>query len=352
MIQEQLQKQLEHLTFKRRHTTQMINTDIKQQDDSPLEAPKIPIGISSCLIGERVRFDSGHKNNAYITKTLCEYFDFQPFCPEVSIGLGIPREPIRLVSDATNGEVRCIGTKDATLDVTAPLTACAKNQFHWISHLSGYIFKKDSPSCGMERVKVYHNNNPRREGVGIYASEILKAFPYMPTEEEGRMGDAGLRENFIKRVFLYKRWQDLIKTQPSKKLLVEFHARHKLIYMSHNQNQTRELGQLVSQIGNVETKEYCDQYISKATNIIRKPSNRKNHTNVLKHIQGYLKRTIDTDDKAELEHTIEQYRQGYLPLIVPITLLRHHFRKYPDPYIDQSYYMQPHPRELMLQNVL
>lgn len=317
-----------------------------------LSSNKIAIGISSCLLGEPVRFDSGHKNNAYITKTLSEYFEFKPFCPEVSIGLGIPREPIRLISDQLDGEVTCVGTKNSALDVTVKLRECAQNQLHWASDLSGYIFKKDSPSCGMERVKVYHNNHPRRSGVGIYAAVILEELPNLPTEEEGRLGDAKLRENFIKRIFIYKRWQDLIKSQPSKNSLVAFHARHKLIFMSHNQTQTKELGQLVGQIGNIETQEYCERYISKVTDIVRTPASTKNHTNVLKHIQGYLKRKLDKDDKQELEHTIEQYRLGYLPLIVPITILRHHFRKSPDDYIAQAYYMQPHPRELMLQNAL
>ncbi|SMF48523.1 Uncharacterized conserved protein YbgA, DUF1722 family [Alteromonadaceae bacterium Bs31] len=326
----------------------MNNPHVQEQG----EQSKIPIGISSCLIGEKVRFDSGHKNNTYITKTLNEYFQFKPFCPEVSIGLGIPREPIRLVSDELDGEVRCIGTKDPDLDVTAELSSCAESQFHWVSELSGYIFKKDSPSCGMERVKVYTKNNPTRSGVGVYASAILQAFPNLPVEEEGRLGDTRLRENFIKRVFIYKRWQDLNKSQWSKKSLVDFHARHKLIFMSHNQTKTRELGQLVSQLGSVDLQDLCSQYITAVTDILRKPTNTKNHTNVLKHIQGYLKRSLEVDDKAELEHTIEQYRLGYLPLIVPITILRHHFRKHPDPYIEQSYYMQPHPRELMLQNTL
>ena len=166
------------------------------------------------------------------------------------------------------------------------------------------------------------------------------------------MGDARLRENFIKRVFIYKRWQDLNKSKPSNKSLIDFHARHKLIFMSHSQAKTRELGQLVIQLGTMDLRDYCSQYITVVTDIIRKPTNRKNHTNVLKHIQGYLKRTIDSDDKVELENTIEPPRLGYLPPIVPITILRHHFRKYPAPYIDQSYYMQPHPCELMLQNTL
>ena len=310
------------------------------------------VGISSCLLGERVRFDSGHKNNTYITKTLSDYFEFRSFCPEVSIGMGIPREPIRLVSEVMDGEVRCVGTKNEDLDVTTDLIACAEKQLDWISGLSGYIFKKDSPSCGMERVKVYYKNNPRRSGIGMFAGVVLKECPNLPVEEEGRLGDALLRENFIKRVFIYKRWQTLTHSMPSKKSLVDFHARHKLIFMSHSQEKTRKLGQLVSQLSHIDMQSYLNEYISAVTDILKKPANRKNHANVLKHIQGYLKRDLDSGDKKELTDMIERYRQGYLPLIVPITILRHHFRKSPDDYIERSYYMQPHPAELMLQNTL
>ena len=319
---------------------------------SALVDDRLAIGISSCLLGERVRFDSGHKNHSYITQTLAEYFDFRPFCPEVAIGLGIPREPIRLVAENPAGEVRCVGTKNPDRDVTEPLKAIASEQFEWISGLDGYIFKKDSPSCGMERVKVYTRDMPKRDGIGIYAAEILRAFPHLPVEEEGRLGDAGLRENFIKRVFLYRRWRQLIDGNPSRNDLVSFHARHKLIYMSHNQNTARELGRVVAAIGDMSIEEFTEQYFSAVSDLLRKPANRKNHANVLKHIQGYLKRDLESDDRQELEQTIEQYRQGYLPLIVPITLLRHYFRKHPDPYIDQSWYMQPHPQELMLHNLL
>ncbi|WNO11510.1 DUF523 and DUF1722 domain-containing protein [Teredinibacter sp. KSP-S5-2] len=319
----------------------------KKQTNTP-----IAIGISSCLLGEKVRFDTGHKNNDYITKTLSQYFQFRGFCPEVSIGLGIPREPIRLVTDTIDGEVRCIGTKTPELDVTDKLTQCGKDQLDWVKTLSGYIFKKDSPSCGMERVKVYYKNNPKRNGVGLFASVITQHCPNLPTEEEGRLGDAMLRENFIKRVFLYHRWQQLIGSNPSKKQLVRFHAQHKLIYMSHNQSKTRKLGQLVAKIGEFEQNDYCEQYLQQVTDILSKPATRKNNTNVLKHIQGYLKRQLDTDDKQELEETIEQYRTGLVPLIVPITILKHHFRKFPDQYIDDSLYMQPHPQELMLRNQL
>jgi uncharacterized protein YbgA (DUF1722 family)/uncharacterized protein YbbK (DUF523 family) len=313
---------------------------------------KLLIGISSCLLGERVRFDSGHKNNSYITKTLTDYFEFRPFCPEVAIGLGIPREPIRLVAEEAGGTVRCVGTRNIEMDVTEKLAAAAQEQFNWIAGLDGYIFKKDSPSCGMERVKVYTRTMPKREGVGVYAAEILKKFPYLPVEEEGRLGDAALRENFVKRVFFFRRWRHLLNSKPTKNDCVEFHARHKFIYMSHNQDVTRQLGKFVANIGNITIEEFCAQYIETVTALMRKPTDRRNHANVLKHIQGYLKRDIASDDRQELEEAIERYRQGYLPLIVPVTLLRHFFRKHPDPYIENAWYMQPHPRELMLHNAL
>lgn len=320
--------------------------------NDPTAPTKIPLGISSCLLGQKVRFDSGHKHNAYITQTLGEFFSFEPFCPEVSIGLGIPREPIRLVAAGDEGSVRCVGTKNPELDVTDALSDCGKAQAHWVAGVYGYIFKKDSPSCGMERVKVYHRSSARREGRGLFAAQIMDAFPDLPVEEEGRLGDAGLRENFVKRVFLYKRWRDLVEGKPKARDIVDFHARHKLIYMSHNQTKARALGRLVAGIGEHDLASFCDTYLAAVTDLLRKPATRRNHCNVLKHIQGYLKRKLDADDRAELDKMIEDYRLGYIPLIVPITILRHHFRKYPDTYINRSYYMNPHPRELMLHNLL
>ena len=175
----------------------------KTDNPDQLASERLSIGISSCLLGERVRFDSGHKNHSYITKTLSDYFEFRPFCPEVAIGLGIPREPIRLVSDVLGGEVRCVGTKDPDKDVTAPLKSVAREQFEWIAGLDGYIFKKDSPSCGMERVKVYTKNMPERNGVGIYAAEILEAFPHLPVEVENLGADfLGLRDADVPEALL------------------------------------------------------------------------------------------------------------------------------------------------------
>ncbi|MCB1663383.1 MAG: DUF1722 domain-containing protein [Pseudomonadales bacterium] len=309
---------------------------------------KIQIGISSCLLGEQVRYDGGHKNNSYIVQTLGQYFEFHPFCPEVSIGLGVPRETIRLVEQQER--ILCVGTKTPELDVTEKLIQCANEQQSWQQSLCGYILKKDSPSCGMERVKVYRNEQPQKIGVGLYAKQMMSNFPHLPIEEEGRLGDPVLRENFIHRVFIFQRWKQMLSQNVKAAAITEFHARHKLILMSHDQHQYRRLGQLVSTISQWDIGEFCARYLTTLMTILKIPATRKNHVNVLQHIQGYLKRDLDKEDKKELSETIEQYRSGLLPLIVPITLLRHHFRKCPNEYINNSYYMAPHPAELMLLN--
>ncbi len=309
---------------------------------------KIPIGISSCLLGENVRFDGGHKRDAYITGTLSEYFEFHPVCPEMAIGLGAPRPTLRLVK--TDNQVRCVGVKDETVDVTEKLHDFANRIKPLHAELCGYILKKDSPSCGMTRVKVYSNNQPHREGVGIYAQTLMENNPLMPVEEEGRLGDSGLRENFIQRVYVYHRWQTLLKDGLSVAKLTQFHARHKLIIMSHGDYQP--LGRLLTTASAENLAEIAEQYISLLMALLKKVVTRGQHVNVLQHIQGYLKKELSADEKAELGEIFERYRIGELPLIVPITLLKHHFRKTPDPYIEESFYMSPYPQELNLINQL
>lgn len=316
--------------------------------DTPAAA-KIPVGVSSCLLGEKVRYDGGHKNNAYIAKTLGQYFDLQPFCPELDIGLGTPRKPIRL-SRQGPGAIRCIPVDAPEPDYTEPLLASADRKGNWHSGLCGYILKKDSPSCGMERVKIWSDAMPVREGVGIYAGRLMQNFPYLPVEEEGRLGDAVLRENFIQRVFVMHRWFQLVEDGLTLKALLDFHARHKLIIMSHDQNRYRELGRLLAATTKGEVAEVADEYLLDLMKALKVPATRGNHVNVLQHIQGYLKKPLDSGDKLELVETIEKYRLGQLPLIVPITLLNHFFRKHPDPYIANSWYMHPYPAEMSLQN--
>jgi uncharacterized protein YbgA (DUF1722 family)/uncharacterized protein YbbK (DUF523 family) len=313
--------------------------------------PKIPIGISSCLLGEAVRYDGGHKRDAYITGTLSEYFEFRPCCPEVGIGLGVPRPTLHLVH-AANG-VRCVGVKESSCDVTDRLRDYADCLHNKHAELCGYILKKDSPSCGMERVKVYGDNGiPVRQCAGIYAQRMMHNNPLLPIEEEGRLGDPVLRENFIERVFVLWRWKALVQENLTAYALITFHARHKLSVMSHDQNRYRELGRLIAGVEDRNAAVVAEKYILLLMRTLKKPATRNNHVNVLQHIQGYLKKRLDADDKAELSEIIERYRIGELPLIVPVTLLKHHFRRCPDPYIDNSYYMSPYPQQLKLTNQL
>ena len=311
---------------------------------------KIPVGISSCLLGERVRYDGGHKKHSYILDTLGKYFTYTAFCPEMAIGLGVPRETIRL-SDV-GGEIRVLGSKNAQLDVTDKLQTVAMQERDWHANMCGYIVKKDSPSCGMERVKVYIEGRVERRGAGLYTQTVMANFPNLPVEEEGRLGDAALRENFIQRVFIYSRWRAMLQDGLSWARLTDFHARHKYILYSHNQVSARALGKQLADARSQTVQACADAYIAELMQILRITATRANHANTLEHIRGYLKHELDADDKRELSESIENYRQGLLPLIVPITLLRHHFRRNPDPYIERSYYLQPHPDELMLLNSL
>ncbi len=309
---------------------------------------KIPIGISSCLLGEKVRFDGGHKQNSYIISTLGQYFTFSPFCPEMGIGLGTPRPTLHLIKH--HQQVRCVEVKNHSVDVTAALADYAHSLQAQFAPLCGYILKKDSPSCGMERVKVYQQGQVHRDGIGIYAQQLLQHNPLLPVEEEGRLGDAALRENFIQRVYVLHRWKKLLATGLTVHGLSRFHAQHKLIIMSHGDY--RPLGQLVASANQENLTHIAEQYSVQLMTLLKKVVTRPQHINVLQHIQGYLKHDITADDKIELGEIIERYRHGEVPLIVPLTLLKHHFRKSPDPYIDESYYLSPYPQELNLINQL
>jgi uncharacterized protein YbgA (DUF1722 family)/uncharacterized protein YbbK (DUF523 family) len=309
---------------------------------------KIPVGISSCLLGQSVRFDGGHKLDSYIVGTLGKYFEFFPFCPEVAIGLGTPRPTIKLIKYGR--EIRSVGTKNPEHDVTEPLRQYADQEQSAHLNLCGYILKKDSPSCGMERVKVYNENQPQKTGTGIYAERMMANNPLLPVEEEGRLGDPRLRENFIQRVFIFHRWKKLVSEGLTPAKLTRFHARHKLIIMAHADY--ADLGRPLSSVNKSNLEYISETYIVQLMKILKKPPSRNNHVNVLQHIQGYLKKQLVADDKSELCELIDNYRRGNVPLIVPITLLKHHFRKNPDPYIEESYYLNPYPFELKLINDL
>lgn len=318
--------------------------------NNAFEIEKIPIAVSSCLLGQEVRFDGSHKHNGYITQTLGTYFEYTAFCPEMAIGLGVPRPTIQLVQ--IESEIRVRGTRDPQLDVTDSLQAYARSVVPMLDGYCGYIFKKSSPSCGMERVKVYRNGNPVTSGRGAYADVIMRALPELPVEEEGRLMDPVLRENFIERVFVYHRWQQLKRSGMTAASLVQFHTEHKFTLLAHDETVYRELGRQIAELGNTRLQSFAESYIRSLMSALAKPATRKTHTNVLMHIMGYVKGALTTEDKQELLDILEKYRLGQVPLIVPITLLKHYLRRYPDEYIQQQVYLNPHPEELMLRNSL
>lgn len=317
-------------------------TPAKQSGD------KIPVGISACLLGQQVRFDGGHKRHAYAVDVLARYFGYVAVCPEVAIGLGIPRPTIRLVGDPERPRV--VGVKDASLDVTARMEDFAARQVPLLAPLSGFILKKDSPSCGMERVRVYSEEKgmPSRSGSGVFARELLRGLPHLPVEEEGRLNDPVIRENFVTRVFVYHRWQQLLTEGLTPAKLIGFHSSHKYLLLAHSQAAYQRMGRLLSNLARPNLQALSTKYETEMMTALKRRVTPQRHVNVLQHIMGYLKQTIDAGDKRELAESIESYRRGEVHLIVPITLLRHYFRRNPDPYIESQVYLRPHPDQLGL----
>ncbi len=314
----------------------------------------IRIGISSCLLGEPVRFDGQHKRDAYITGTLAAHFEFVPVCPEVAVGLGVPRPPLRLVA-AGDAPPRALGVRDPTLDPSDALRAYGRRMAAELGDLSGYLFKGGSPSCGMERVPLVRPGGgaPRRSGVGLYAEALLAALPELPAEEEGRLGDPGLRENFVERVYAYRRWQSLRAAGLSAARLVDFHARHTLALLAHGAEPARRLGQLAATAGTVGARPLAalaDEYGHAFMALLRRKATRRSQATVLRHLQGCLKRVLDAAERTELSETITAYRNGEVPLSVPLTLLQHHFRRHPHLTVAGQTYLEPEPGELMLRN--
>ncbi|MEZ5542243.1 MAG: DUF523 and DUF1722 domain-containing protein [Pseudomonadota bacterium] len=308
---------------------------------------RIPVGISSCLLGEHVRFDGGHKYDRYINRQLSDFLEFRPYCPEVAIGLGIPRAPIRLVH--TGSGIRVRGVKDATFDVTDRLAACGVAAARNMGELCGYIFKARSPSCGMARVKTYHETGlpGRSDGTGVFAQAVMSAYPNLPCEEEGRLNDPDLRDNFIERVFTRYRWLQLQRTGLTPARLVEFHTRQKLSVMAHNQAAYRRLGQLVATAGRKGFGTLCAHYETELMSALQRLATRRSHSNVLQHLQGYFSKQLAPADRAELSELIDHYRVGLVPLAAPLTLIRHHLRHHPNEWALQQTYLDPYPRELM-----
>ena len=312
----------------------------------------IPVGVSACLLGHKVRYDGGHKRSKYCLNVLSECFDLKPFCPEVAIGLTTPREPIRLVGSAE--APRVVGVKDPSLDVTDRLADYADQVSQAEQDLCGYILMQGSPSCGMERVKVYHENGmPNVAGSGVYAARIMKNNPALPVEEDGRLNDAVLRENFITRVFVYYNWQQEVMSEPTLHKVIQFHSRHKYQLMAHSYEGYKQLGKyLADEASKQPLTDVLQKYILDLMTFLSKKADRKSHTNVLMHIMGYLKKEIDAETKQDLLDAIEQYRTNKVHLVVPLSLLKHYLKRHGSDYIKSQAYLDPYPHELGLRNYI
>jgi len=315
------------------------------------EDPPIRIGVSACLLGQEVRFDGGHKRNEFITETLGRFVEFVPVCPEFELGLGVPRETLRLVKDL-HGNVSLISNKRG-IDHTAAMGIFAERRTASLTReaLSGYLLKKDSPSCGMERVKVYGSGGmPSRDGRGLYAAGLLSRYPNLPVEEEGRLNDPRLRENFIERVFAYRRLRSFFGGRWTIGGLVAFHTAHKLQLLAHAPATYRELGRLVADAKGASRTEVRDHYESRFMTALKQIATPARHTNVLQHMAGYFSNKLDAASRNELVTLIDDYRRGLVPLIVPMTLIRHYVRLHSISYLEGQLYLEPHPKELMLRN--
>ncbi|WP_298771986.1 DUF523 and DUF1722 domain-containing protein [uncultured Shewanella sp.] len=307
---------------------------------------KIQIGISACLLGEKVRFDGGHKASQYCKKELKPHFDFVPVCPEMAIGMGAPRKSIRLIRDNENLYVR---SQDASLDVTDKLIEFSENKVEQLGFLGGYILCAKSPTCGMERVIEYQlgSNNGSKVGVGVFARALMDKYPYLPVEEEGRLHDLRIRENFFTRIYAYHDWCCMHLSGLTKHKLIAFHSRYKYLLMAHSPKHYRLLGPLLSDIPK-DIDLFSQTYLARFMDILKIKATRKNHTSVLQHIQGYFKKHLTKEQKKELSEMILKYHQGLQPILVPITLINHYLREHPSDYIENQVYLNPHPESLKL----
>ncbi len=317
-----------------------------------MTSTRIKVGISSCLLGNEVRYNGGHKLSTLCTNDLSRYFEFVPTCPEAGAGLGIPRPPIRLVGDPH--APRAVRVQDAGVDVTDSLKAYSATRLPELGDLCGYIFIKNSPSCGLFRVKVYRANGmPHDEPArGIFATEFTRAYPLLPVEEDGRLQDPVLRENFIARVFAWRNWQEMKANGLSAAALIDFHSRYKYTLMAHSPQQYQQLGRMLADAGKHDSSVLGERYFSGLMQALQQKATRRTNTNVLMHLQGYLKKKLQAGEKQGIGAIIEQYRKGIVPLVVPVTMLRHYFQQHRDPYIEKQSYLQPYPDELSLRNAL
>lgn len=310
---------------------------------------KIPVGISACLMGEQVRFDGGHRRFAFAMDELAPFVHFEPVCPEMAIGLAAPRPALRLVKDQGGRIAMRAGKNPDDRDLTQAMEAFSVRQSRLMGHLSGYIVCAKSPSCGMERVRIYEQSGSRKIGVGLFTQALMRQLPWLPVEEDGRLNDPQLRENFVARVFTLFEFNQLLQLPLTRGGLMAFHRRYKLLLLAHSQPLYRQLGPFVAamdQWGSLE--QFALEYRNRLMALLSNGATRTNHTNVLMHAQGYFRPHLTLKQRRELTLLIDRYRQGLQPLLAPITLLKHYMAEYPDAWLAQQRYFEPYPEALRL----
>ena len=311
---------------------------------------QIPVGISTCLLGKEVRHDGGHKHSRYCTQVLSKHFEFRSICPELEAGLGVPRPAIHL-REYPEG-MRIIETKGQA-DHTAAMEGFIDDVIPTLSNLRGYILMAKSPSCGMERIKVHNEDGQvtRRDGRGMFADALLQAYPLMPVEEEGRLNDNMIRENFIERVFAYADWlQNVAGEQLTAKALINFHTRHKFQLLAHSEKIYRQLGPMLGDLKSEPLESIADRYIHLFMEAMSKKVSRGSHINAMQHLLGYLKDAMGEEDRKVMLEQMDAYHRGEVPLVVPMTLLRMAQRREPVDYLSAQQYLTPYPDELGLRN--
>ncbi len=311
---------------------------------------KIPVGVSACVVGEQVRFDGGHKRLTFAVDDLASWVRFEPVCPEMGIGLPVPRPALRLVKNS-EGDIGLRFSDKREGDLTADMEAFARQRIRHFEHLCGYIVCAKSPSCGMERVRVYDadGKNNRKAGRGIYTRILIETFPWLPVEEDGRLHDPLIRENFVERIYALHELSSLREAGLTRGELIAYHSRYKLLLLAHSQPKYRELGRFVAAINEwASLEDYFAEYRQRLMDLMSIPTSRRNHTNVLMHVQGYFRKQLNSRQRQELAALIDRYRQGLQPLLAPVTLIKHYMAEYPDAYLAGQRYFDPWPEELRL----
>ncbi len=310
------------------------------------------IGVSSCLMGIKCRYDGCSNKDDFILDELSEYFEFESYCPEDPV-FGTPRDTIRLVE--VDKDIRVLVSKTAE-DVTQKLRQSSQKfaQKAASDDLCGFILKSKSPTCGLERVKVYQQKEApsEKKGVGLFAQELKNTFKYLPIEEEGRLNDPWLKENFLMQVFAYGDLKEFLKNVTSPNELVEFHTSYKYLILAKSEHSYKTLGNIVANNPKRELHEQLKLYEEEFLKAISEKSTINKTYNVLLHITGYFKKLITKEEKEHILNACNEYKNEYIPLIAVTKIINLYVARFDQSYLAKQKFLHPYPKELGLRSDL